>query len=79
MAAVVSDSLEAKLTASEAATIAGVSVATIRAWVHRGHLTAVGYNEHNHPMYRLLDVAKAERATRERARRTPAAVPLATG
>lgn len=78
MAAVVPDSLEAKITASQAATIAGVSVATIRAWVHRGHLEAVGRNEHNHPVYRLIDVAKAERATRERARRTPVFAPLST-
>lgn len=79
MAAVVPDSLEAKLTANQAAGIAGVSVATIRQWASRGYVTpdgdrnylkAVDRNEHNHPLYRLIDVAKAERATRERARRT---------
>lgn len=70
MPVVVPEGLEAEITAREAAAIAGVNVATIRSWVSRGHLTAAGRNEQGHPVYRLLDVAKAERATRDRARRT---------
>lgn len=54
---------------TEAANHCGVKVETIRTWVHRGLLTASGINERGRPLYRIIDVAKAERATRERARR----------
>ena len=35
----------------------------------RAMLKATGLDEHNHPLYALPDVAKAERATRSRALR----------
>lgn len=56
------------ITASEAAQYAQVSVKTIISWRQRGHLAVAGY-KHGRPAYRLLDVAKAEHATRQRARR----------
>ncbi|MFC8859315.1 MerR family transcriptional regulator [[Kitasatospora] papulosa] len=43
--------------------------ASVRYWVKRGHLTAAGLTEAGHPMYRLVDVARAELATRSRALR----------
>ena len=58
----------ALLTASEAAQHAGVTVEAILNWRRRGHLTIAGH-KNGRPAYTLLDVAKAEHATRKRARR----------
>jgi predicted site-specific integrase-resolvase len=65
------------VTTRQAAEEMGVAPKTIRSWVHRGHLTPVTGPEGQpvrHPdtgehVYWLLDVAKAELATRARARR----------
>ena len=65
--------VNALLSASEAAAYAGVSVAAICNWRDRGHLP-VAKDEHGQeirdkqgrPRYRLLDVAKAENATKRR-------------
>jgi predicted site-specific integrase-resolvase len=64
----------ALVTATEAASLAGVSVAAICKWRERGYLpVAVDEDgneirdEHNRPRYRYIDVAKAEARTRERA------------
>lgn len=62
--------VHAKLTATQAAAYAGVTVQAIINWRNRGHLPSAG-TCHGRPVYRLLDVAKAEHATRKRARRTP--------
>jgi predicted site-specific integrase-resolvase len=62
------ETLTSLVTTAEAAELAGVSVGAIRIWVHRGHLTPVG-RERGRLMYRWIDVAKAELATRKRARR----------
>lgn len=70
MSVLVNDGPDSLLTTAEAANTAGVTVTTIRSWVNRGHLEAAGLNERGHPLYRLLDVAKAEAATRDHARRT---------
>jgi len=59
--------VNARLTASQAAAYAGVTVQAIINWRNRGHL-----KRGDDGLYRLLDVAKAEHATRRRARR-PAA------
>jgi hypothetical protein len=59
--------VDARLTASQAAAYAGVTVQAIVNWRNRGHL-----QRGDDGKYRLLDVAKAEHATRRRARRTPA-------
>ena len=68
--------INALLTAKEAAGYAGVSIAVICKWRERGHLPvardAEGMeirDERGRPRYRLLDVAKAENATRQRAER----------
>ena len=68
--------VNALLTAKEAAGYAGVSIAVICKWRERGHLPVAvdaGGNqirdERGRPRYRLLDVAKAENATRQRAER----------
>ena len=68
--------LNALLTAKEAAGYARVTIPVICKWRERGHLP-VATDEHGReirddrgrPRYRLLDVAKAENATRQRAER----------
>lgn len=61
------------ISTADAANLAGVSVAAIRKWVQRGYLEVAFRDALGRPRFRWLDVAKAERATRERARRTFAA------
>ncbi len=63
------DRLNELVTTSEAARLAGVAVNTITTWRDRGTLTPAGTDDRGRPLYRFLDVAKAERATRDRARR----------
>jgi hypothetical protein len=65
--------VNALLTATEAAGYAGVSIAAICKWRERGHLPVATDAEGNEirdkqgrPRYRLLDVAKAENATKRR-------------
>jgi predicted site-specific integrase-resolvase len=58
----------ALVTASEAARYSGVTIEAILNWRRRGHLTIAGTKD-GRPAYTLLDVAKAEHATRKRARR----------
>jgi len=65
------------VTTSQAAESMGVAPATIRSWAHRGHITpitnpagqTVCHPETRERVYWLTDVAKAEHATRRRARR----------
>lgn len=63
------------LTTKQAAFLAGVKPQAIRMWVKRGHLEVAKYDgkeirdERGNPRYWRLDVAKAEHATRKRARR----------
>ena len=68
--------VNALLTAKEAAGYAGVSIAVICKWRERGHLPVATdergneiRDERGRPRYRLLAVAKAENATRQRAER----------
>jgi len=66
--------LNALLTATEAAEYAGVSVNVIVNWRNRGHLPIATHprtgepirDKQGRPRYRLLDVAKAENATKQR-------------
>jgi predicted site-specific integrase-resolvase len=60
---------EMLLTTREAAEICRVKIDTVRKWVRRGHLERVGLDENGWPVYLAVDVAKAEYATRVRARR----------
>ncbi|WP_307624177.1 helix-turn-helix domain-containing protein [Streptomyces sp. V3I7] len=50
------------ITIELAATEAGVTAATIRKWVQRGHLRAAG-QQGRRQLYRLEDVFAAERTT----------------
>jgi hypothetical protein len=68
--------LNALLSATEAAEYAGVTVATVCNWRARGYLPVAAGEDGNEirdrqgrPRYRLLDVAKAEHATKQRGER----------
>ena len=58
-------------TTAEAAQAVGVEPGVIRIWAHRGHLQRV--NRTGRPIYRAMDVLRAEAATRVKAGRTYAA------
>jgi len=63
---------ESLVTPEEAATICGVRPVTVRQWASRDYgpaksktrLPHCGINDHGRKLYRLLDVAKANHATR---------------
>jgi hypothetical protein len=64
-------------TTAQAAEAAGVSTTVIRNWKYRGHLRqarnargALLRNVAGQPLFRAIDVIRAEKATRQRARRT---------
>ncbi|WP_406357444.1 helix-turn-helix domain-containing protein [Streptomyces sp. NBC_01635] len=57
------------LTTREAAELTGVSVVTIYSWVRRGHLKVEGLDHRGQKLFRHLDVARAEKATRAKAKR----------
>jgi hypothetical protein len=63
-------------TAEQAAEAAGVTANAVRNWVYRGHLKHASddhgrplLDNHGHVTFWALDVARAEKATRKRARR----------
>jgi hypothetical protein len=58
----------ARITTSQAAIYAEVTPAAIVNWRRRGHLHPIAW-DHGRPLYQVIDVAKAEHATRKRARR----------
>lgn len=73
--------VNALLTAKEAAGYAGKSIAAICKWRERGYLPvatdAKGQeirDDRGRPRYRLLDVAKAENATRQRGQQMAAGI-----
>lgn len=51
----------------DAASACGVDAATVRSWASRGHLAKAGLDERNRPLYRLIDVLRTARDTRQRA------------
>ncbi|MFG2412287.1 helix-turn-helix domain-containing protein [Streptomyces goshikiensis] len=55
---------------AEAAEAARVSPNVVRNWAYRGRLEAAESDRHGRPRYRAIDVIRAEKATRERARRS---------
>lgn len=59
------EGIESLITATEAAALCGVTTQCISNWVSREILTVAGIDERGRKVYRLLDVAKAERATRD--------------
>jgi len=56
-------SADTEVTVNEAASWFGVKPATIRSWVKRGKVSAVGRRERANT-YRLVDLVDADRATR---------------
>ena len=48
------------LTVPEAAEVAGVKPDRIRKWDRRGHLERAGLNEDGQPVYKAVEVAKAQ-------------------
>jgi predicted site-specific integrase-resolvase len=60
-------------TIAEAATAAQVTVDAIHKWRRRGHLPDAGRDRQGRIKVRAVDVIRAERATREKARRVYAA------
>lgn len=60
-------------TVAEAAEAAQVTPHVVRNWKYRGLLEQAGVNRQGRPVFRAIDVVRAEKATRERARRTYAA------
>lgn len=69
MPTIAPESLNALVPTKEAARLAGVSVAAISNWKERGWLKPATWDEKGRPLYRFLDVARAEYATRQKARR----------
>ncbi|MFF3927796.1 helix-turn-helix domain-containing protein [Streptomyces hirsutus] len=67
------------LTAREVADLTGVSVVTVYSWACRGHLKVEGLDHRGQKLFRHIDVARAEKATRAKAKRVlvPAARPQA--
>lgn len=59
-----------KWTVAEAAEAAQVSPNVIRNWKYRGVLQEVGRDFRDRPLFLAIDVIRAEKATREKARRT---------
>ncbi|MCH5677844.1 MerR family transcriptional regulator [Streptomyces gilvus] len=51
------------------ATAAAVTRSAICNWVTRGHLDVAGLDDHGRPLYSLAGLARAEKATRDRALR----------
>lgn len=64
------DTLEELITTTRAAQLAGVSVAAISNWKDRGWLQPAAEDVRGRPLYKFIDVARAERMTRDKARRT---------
>lgn len=60
------DDLDALVDTTEAAAIAKVRTPTIRSWKRRGQLKAGGLDERGRPLYRVIDVLRAEASTRRR-------------
>lgn len=66
MSVLTPEGLNTLINTTDAARIAGVAAATIRSWKHRGLIEPSGLDDKGRPLYRLADIAKAERATRRR-------------
>jgi predicted site-specific integrase-resolvase len=54
---------------AEAAEAAGVAPNVVHNWRYRGRLSVAGRDRNGRPLFRAIDVIRAEKATRERARR----------
>ena len=63
----VPESLDNLVTTTEAADACGVGKSTISMWNTRGYLKPSGLDERDRPLYKLIDVLRAARDTRQRA------------
>lgn len=61
-------------TVAEAAEAAQVTPHVVRNWKYRGVLQQAGKDRYGKPVFRAIDVIRAEKATREKARRVYGAV-----
>ena len=61
------DSLDELITTREAADLCQVAVSTVSGWRERGHLRVSKYDARDRPLYKMIDVLRAERATRRAA------------
>lgn len=77
MNVLLADGVDDLITASEATRFCGVTLTTIYSWATRGYLTedservklqVVGLDRQGRKLFRLRDVALAERAARQRGR-----------
>ncbi|WP_043737718.1 hypothetical protein [Nocardia asiatica] len=59
------EGINSLVTATAAAALCGVTTQAINNWVARGHLAPSGMDERKRKLYKVIDVAKAERATRD--------------
>lgn len=64
---IVPDTLDNLVNTTEAANTCGVGKSTVSMWVSRGRLAPSGLDVSGRPLYKLIDVLRAERATRESA------------
>lgn len=63
------DGIDSLLTIGEAADLCGLAQGTIRSWVSRGKLAPSGLDGDGRRLYRLIDVARVEKSTRQKAGR----------
>lgn len=61
------ESLDDLVSTTEAAKTCGLTVAAVSNWARRGHLKPSGLDERGRPLYRLIDVLRVARDTRQRA------------
>lgn len=64
---ILAESLDDLVSTTDAAAACGVDAATIRQWASRKHLKPSGLDDRGRPMYRLIDVLRVARDTRQRA------------
>ncbi|MEV0367528.1 hypothetical protein [Nocardia fusca] len=67
---IVTDGLEQKMTAVEASSVFNVTAALIRKWASLGKIHAVGMDMRGRKLYRLIDIARYEKETRQAAGRS---------
>jgi DNA-binding transcriptional MerR regulator len=63
------DGINQLLTPAEASRIFDVTPATIRKWAQLGKIQAAGLDTAHRPLYRLIDIARYEKQTRQQSGR----------
>jgi DNA-binding transcriptional MerR regulator len=61
------ETLDNLISVREAAELCGVAVSTVHGWVGRGYLVASDVDVSGHRLFKMIDVLRASRDTRERA------------